>query len=102
MRIINRVGLAIKEALATGRAVVAAGSGGIPEAITDGVEGFVVPITSTGDVDEDRFVQAVLRLCSDSELRTSMGHNARERATSLFDAEVTRRRVLEALLARQL
>ncbi|GEM_PF-5733844 len=91
------MGLAIKEALATGRPVVTTNAGGIPEAVRDGVEGFIIPTTISGSVDEGEFAKAILDLSQDAQLRESMGCMARDRAVALFDAEDTNRKIIALL-----
>ena len=73
------------EAMACGIPVVVADSGGVREAVTDGVEGFVVPRR-----DPRAMADALERLWRDPELRERMGLEARERAVTDFgpDAQV--------------
>jgi colanic acid/amylovoran biosynthesis glycosyltransferase len=64
---------AIVEAMACGLPVVAAGCGGVPEAVTNGVEGFLVPPRHP-----ERMAEAVLRL-QDAGLRKRMGEAGRRK-----------------------
>jgi glycosyltransferase involved in cell wall biosynthesis len=73
---------AIVEAMACGLPVVAAGCGGIPEAVTDGVEGFLVPPR-----DPEAMARALLRLGQDASLRRRMGQAGRRRVISAFTQE---------------
>lgn len=66
------VGLAAREAMAHGRAVVATDVGGLPEAITDGETGLLVRPR-----DPDALRVAVERLLGDAELRSRLGAAAR-------------------------
>lgn len=75
--------IAILEAMAYGLPVITTPVGGIPEAIEDGVEGFLVPPGSIADL-ADR----IGRLAHDRELRERMGWAARQRAQAQFDANV--------------
>jgi glycosyltransferase involved in cell wall biosynthesis len=59
--------VALMEAMALGLPVVATGVGGVPEAVRDGVEGYVVP-----PGDPRRLADAVLRLAQDGELRARL------------------------------
>jgi glycosyltransferase involved in cell wall biosynthesis len=72
----------IAEAMAIGRPVVAARSGGVQEIVDDGVTGLLV---APGDVDS--FTTAVVRLLSDSPLRKAYGAAARQRAEAMFGAD---------------
>ena len=68
-------GVAVREAMAWGRPVVATAVGGLLDAVEDGVTGLLVP---PGDVAALR--AALERLLGDAELRTRLGAAARERA----------------------
>ncbi len=72
-------GVAAREGMAYGRAVVATAVGGLPDAIVDGVTGLLVP---PGD---QRALRAALeRLLGDAKLRASLGVAAREHAQAAF------------------
>ncbi len=73
---------AVLEAMASGLAVVTADSGGMREAITDGVDGLVVPVR-----DPEAMARALERLARDPESRRAMGRAARETAVARFDLE---------------
>jgi colanic acid/amylovoran biosynthesis glycosyltransferase len=64
---------ALLEAMATGLAVICTDHGGIPEAVTDGVNGFVV---DEGNVDQ--LVDRLLYLITHDRLRFKMGRFGRE------------------------
>ncbi len=68
-------GVAAREAMAYGRAVVTTGAGGLADAIDDGVTGLVVP---PGDVAALR--EALERLLADPTLRDRLGSAARDKA----------------------
>ena len=70
------------EAMSFGKPVVASNIGGIPEAVVDGVSGFLVP---PGDA--DAMAEAVLRLVRDSCLRQRMGQAGREILEKRFNCE---------------
>ncbi len=75
--------MSILEALAYRVPVVASRIGGIPDAISDGVEGFLVEV---GDI--NAISESILKIISDSEARKVMRVNARNKAESLFDDKV--------------
>ena len=64
----------VQEAMACGITVIASNVGGLPELITDGVNGFLV--NSEAEMEE-----CLRQLISNPELRIKMGANAREFAT---------------------
>lgn len=66
------VGLAAREAMAHGRAVVATTVGGLPEAVTHGETGLLVP-----PQDPEALRDAIERLLGDAELRARLGAAAR-------------------------
>jgi colanic acid/amylovoran biosynthesis glycosyltransferase len=68
------------EAMAVGLPVVVTDVGGMREAVTDGVHGFVVPPR-----DPEALAAAVLELAADDELRQKMGDEGRRRAVEEFD-----------------
>ena len=78
--------VAIMEALALGLPVVATAVGGIPEAITDGVEGLLVPPSRP-----DALADAWARLAADPALRTRMAEAARGSADRFDIANAVRR-----------
>lgn len=82
------------EAMAAGRAIVAADVGGIPEMIADGVDGLLVD-----PADHRAFVRALESLLDDPALRQRLGDSARERALRDFNAERARRDALEVYRA---
>jgi glycosyltransferase involved in cell wall biosynthesis len=84
--------MALLEAMAAGVPVVATSIGGIPEAVTDGVEGFLVP---PGDI---AGLAARLRTLLDNpDLAARMGAAARERAADFSAPAVVPR--VEAIYA---
>jgi len=70
------------EAMACGLPVVTTDCGGMREAVTDGVEGFVVPVR-----DPAAMAEALQKLASDADLRAAMGARARERILREFTLE---------------
>lgn len=74
--------LALLEAMAAGRPVVAARVGGIPEALRDGVEGLLVPPR-----DPEALRASISRLLGDAALRERMGSAARSRVEDSFGVD---------------
>ena len=70
---------AVLEAMACGLPVVTTDCGGMREAVTDGVEGFVVPVR-----DAEAMAAALLRLAVDVGLRQRIGAAARARIVREF------------------
>jgi len=69
------LGLVLLEAMAAGCPVVAAGTGGIMDIVTDGVNGYLFDPT-----DEQGAIAATVRLLENSELRVTLRRNARAEA----------------------
>jgi glycosyltransferase involved in cell wall biosynthesis len=76
------LGYSLLEAMAAGIPVIASNVGGIPEALTDGKEGLLVP---SGDVRE--LSLAIQKLISDDELAKRLGLNGRHTVNQTFSLE---------------
>lgn len=89
-------GLAILEAMALARPVVAVDAGGVPEIITDGLNGLLVPPD-----DGLGLAAAVYRLSEEPALRRRLGEAARERALEFTEERMVRETeaVMEEVLA---
>lgn len=74
--------LSLLEAMAFGCPSVSTAVGGIPEVVTSGEHGLLVP---AGDA--DGLARGVESLLQDSALRARLGQSARERARALFSAD---------------
>ncbi len=70
------------EAMACGLPVVMTDCGGAREGVTDGVEGFVVPLW-----DPAAMADALIKLSTDTQLRLRMGHAARDRVVRDFTGQ---------------
>ena len=70
--------MAMLEAMAWGKALIVSPVGGIPEFVTDGVEGFLVPPD-----DIDAIADAIRKLAENPDLRRQMGMAARKRVEPL-------------------
>ena len=73
----------LKEEMAAEKPIVASDHGGLPEIVSDGVEGFVVP---AGTVDP--LTGALERLLADAALRHRMGAAGRQRVLKDFSVQV--------------
>jgi glycosyltransferase involved in cell wall biosynthesis len=90
--------LAILEAMAAGKAVVASAVGGSPEAVLHGETGLLVP-----PADAASLASAICTLAADPDLRQRMGAAGRSRVSAEFSADTMARRtvaVYEELLGR--
>lgn len=80
--------MSVLEAMAAGLPVISTPVGGIPEALSDGVEGFLV---EPGDI--DALGDRIERLLSDDALASRMGMAARAKIQSTFSSEAVMPRV---------
>ena len=87
--------MALLEAMAASRAVVASRVGGVPEIVEDGSEGFLVE-----PMDVNGLTEKCLRLIQSPEMAQKMGQMARARVERDFSSENMAHRV--ALLYREL
>ncbi len=74
--------MGILEAMAAGLPTVSTTIGGIPDAIDEGVDGFLIP---PGDV--EALADRIVRLLQDPALRSQMAAIAREKAIARFGAD---------------
>lgn len=74
--------LTFAEAAAHGLPTIGTRSGGTPEAVLDGVSGFLVP-----ERDTEAMAEKMLTLARDTELRASMGAAGRRHAIDNFDLD---------------
>ncbi len=84
------LGITILEAMSMGKPVVATKIGGIPEIVTDGVEGLLVEPGNSLQI-----ARAINNLFSDSSSRRRFGVNARERVETEFTWEAIAQKTLE-------
>jgi glycosyltransferase involved in cell wall biosynthesis len=71
---------AVIEAMGAGLPVIVTDAGGCPEAVEEGLSGFVVPAGNP-----EALANRILQLGKDRELRQRMGDRGRRRAKTLFD-----------------
>ncbi len=74
--------LTLLEGMSTGLPMVATSVGGIPEIVTDGVDGFIVPPKHP-----EVIAEALIALVNDQKLRTSIGAKAREKILNQYTSE---------------
>ena len=92
-------GLAVIEAMATRIPVIATSVGGVPDLVTDGQTGFLVPSEQP-----EVIADALERLLGNPELLCSMGREAQRVASAEYGSELYARRYLqlyERLLGRR-
>ena len=97
--VMERMLLAVMEAMASGTPCVATAVGGTPDIITNGESGVLVP-----PGDGAALAEAVVRLAANDELRETIARTARRRAHQDFDVMKTIDTVLdsyEKILARR-
>ncbi|PDW01688.1 glycosyltransferase family 4 protein [Candidatus Viridilinea mediisalina] len=83
------------EAMGAGRAIVASRVAGVPDVLDDGCHGLIVP-----ERNPERLATALVRLLTDHDLATRLGHAARVRVEQELTWQQTARRyaaVLEAI-----
>jgi len=81
-------GISILEAMARRKPVVASGVGGIPEVLTNGLDGLLVP-----PADPRALAEACIRLACSPELRTRMGEAGRATVEARFSLDAMVRQV---------
>jgi starch synthase len=79
--------------------VIGSDSGGIPEAIIHEETGLIVPLNTEGDMDQERYVKAILSLVGDRQRCLTMGRSARLRAEELFSDGTTIKRMAEVFMS---
>jgi glycosyltransferase involved in cell wall biosynthesis len=82
--------VALLEAMAMRKPVVATSVGGVPGVLTDGVNGLLVPAQN-----RDALAESMLRLLRDAPLATRLGEAARAAVEQRYSAEIMHRRILE-------
>jgi glycosyltransferase involved in cell wall biosynthesis len=85
----EHLGMAIIEAMAVGRPIVAQRNGGVPEIVDDGVNGLLFRTDSISGITEN-----IERLIDDPEVREEMGRKALERSKG-FDWNEVAKKFLE-------
>jgi len=83
------MGTSILDAHAVGLPVIACKTGGIPEIISDGNNGLLVPPKN-----EQKFAEAILQLVNNAQLRKTLARNAKQ-TVKQFDIQRTIKRNIE-------
>ncbi|MBP6217205.1 MAG: glycosyltransferase family 4 protein [Oligoflexales bacterium] len=86
------MGLAMKEAMAAELPVIASNTGGIPEAVVDGVTGLVYQTDNHVEL-----ARCIEKLLEAPDLARSFGMAGRERAKEIFDREKSTMRIINML-----
>lgn len=84
------LGLALIEAMASGRACIGSNVGGIPEIIDDEIDGILVPPENP-----EALAEAITRLLSDAELKQTFSTRAPQKAQTKFSIEENARKTAE-------
>jgi glycosyltransferase involved in cell wall biosynthesis len=92
------MGMAIKEAMAAGLAVIGSNGGGISEAIVDDETGFLIDLDINGMIDKESFVEKIKFLVDNPEVRKNYGDRGRVRAENIFSVEKTNAKMMEIFL----
>ncbi len=90
----EQVGMVALQAMACGVPVVASRSGAIPEYVSDGVAGLLVP-----ENDAAALAGCLIKILSEASLREKLGRGARAYALEHYDARVNMTRAQAALRA---
>lgn len=76
-------GLTMLEALASGKPMIVTNSGGMPEVIQDGINGYIVPVK-----DYEALATKIITLLGDEKLRERIGATGRKMAELRFTKEI--------------
>lgn len=95
-QLVEGFGLTFLEAAAVGLPSVGGNSGGIPDAVEDGVSGLLVDPNEPSDI-----ARAVIRLLTEPELAARLGKQGRERASKRFTWSNIAAQMDRSLLAAQ-
>lgn len=91
-------GMSIKEAMASGKPVIATRTGGHLEVVDDGVTGHLIECDPNGEANLQDLVGCIDTLLDDPAHRLALGRAARARAVALFDVVETARTLESTLL----
>lgn len=83
-------GLAMLEAMASGKPIVVTDSGGMPEIIQNDINGYVVPKGN-----HEALAEKIIRLLSDHDLRERLGKNGLEQVESMYTTQIYARNIFK-------
>jgi glycosyltransferase involved in cell wall biosynthesis len=83
-------GLTMLEALSSAKAMIVTETGGMPEIIKDGINGFVVPIK-----DFEALASRVIQLITNNELRDRLGYTGRQMVEQNYTKEIVTKNTLD-------
>ena len=83
-------GLTMLEALSSAKPMVVTETGGMPEIIKDGINGFIVPIK-----DFEALASRVIQLIHNKELRDRLGYTGRQMVEQNYTKEIVTRNTLD-------
>jgi glycosyltransferase involved in cell wall biosynthesis len=83
-------GLTMLEAMASARPMVVTETGGMPEIIKDGINGFIIPVK-----DFDSLASRVIELLANKELRKQLGRTGRQMVEQQFTKEIVTENTLK-------
>lgn len=83
-------GLTMLESMAAGKPIIVTNSGGMPEVIKDGINGFVIPVK-----DFEILAAKINTLLEDTKLRRRLGYTGRE----MLESQYTKERVTKDTIA---
>lgn len=82
-------GLTMLEALSSGKPMVVTETGGMPEIIKDGINGFIIPVK-----DFESLASRINCLLGDKELRERLGHTGRQMVEQQYTKEIVAENIL--------
>ena len=82
-------GLTMLEALSSAKPMIVTETGGMPEIIKDGINGFVIPIR-----DFDALASRVIQILSNDDLRDRLGYTGRQMVEQSYTKEIVTRNTL--------
>ncbi len=83
-------GLTMLESMASGKPIIVTNTGGMPEIISDGVNGFVIPVR-----DFEELANRIIQLLMDRELRSRLGITGRQMVENQFTREIMTENTLQ-------